>query len=297
MKRRLLGMLSSAALLAGMLLAGLVAPVSATDGGTFPWGGQGWPNQSCNTNPTSMLWIFTGKGANLDNVVLHWDTGQSVPMTNQGNGAGSYHAFTPFFVPPQPPDGTIYVTYTGTLEGNATLTISGCNEEGGGPGTSGITTTVHAGQTDTGNPVEVTNDAPAAVESYVHDSGSLTFSVAALPAGSHVTFYFFTNNTCTVPASDSADIDVSGATSPDVLDPELAEQVLAAQGYSYQAFFYSGDSGIVQDAAGDCEPFSASVQAQTSTISTTIHVGGTDADPQNPTVAGLTVVLGTTVHG
>jgi hypothetical protein len=111
------------ALVAGMLS---VAGGAASASTRFDWEGQGWPNATCNNNPQTALWIFTGKG--VTNVVFYWDS-TSAAMTQQGGGA--WHVTVPFFDPSDPANQPIYVTYDGTLSNsNATLTLSGCNEGG-----------------------------------------------------------------------------------------------------------------------------------------------------------------------
>jgi hypothetical protein len=81
--------------------------------------------------------------------------------------------------------------------------------------------------------------------------------------------------------------------SPVVLDPGLVEPAsggLEAGGYSFQAFFTSGDSTKVQDADGDCEPFKVD-QGNTSTATALKN-----AADESPIADGSLVALGTSVH-
>jgi hypothetical protein len=282
MLRKFLTALATAALTAGLLTFGVVGSAAASTGGTFDWTGNGWPNPSCKGiepgGSDTMLWIFTGKGdgGDLTNVVLHWDNGETVEMETMGNGGGSFHAFTPFFDPTDSANQPIYVTFDGTLAGNATLTISGCNEAGG-PSTevATVTTTVHLGATDSGTPVVVDQSNPADFGSTVHDSAHLEWTgTGNLPDNSTVVFYFFDNGTCANDPIDQSDpIAVSGG-SPVNLDPELAEGPLGSGDYSYLAFFFSGDTAVVADDSGDCEPLAVSAQAQGLPITVTKDAAG-----------------------
>jgi hypothetical protein len=156
-----------------------------------------------------------------------------------------------------------------------------CDGGGGGSGgvSSDISTTVHLGATDIVTdpatpPTVVDNANPAALGSTVHDSANLTFTGTGTqaPDGSMVFFSFFTNGGCTgdIATGNTASVDVSGATSPVTgLDPELVKGPLGAGNYSYIANFVSGNSSLVADAAGDCEPFT--ISKGDVTISTDIH--------------------------
>jgi hypothetical protein len=156
-----------------------------------------------------------------------------------------------------------------------------CGGDGGSGGqTSDISTTVHLGATDPVTdpatpPTVVDNANPAALGSTVHDSANLTFSGGGnLPAGSIVYFSFYNTNDCSSDPVDSGHVNVSGASPVGGLDPVLAEGPLGAGGYSYAASFVSGNSSLVADALGDCEPFM--ISKGTPTTATAIHVGQTD---------------------
>jgi hypothetical protein len=157
-----------------------------------------------------------------------------------------------------------------------------CGGDGGGSGgqTSDISTTVHLGATDPVTdpatpPTVVDNANPAALGSTVHDSANLTFSGGGnLPAGSIVYFSFYNTNDCSSDPAYTSNVNVSGASPVGGLDPVLAEGPLGAGGYSYAASFVSGDSSLVADALGDCEPFM--VSQGTPTTATAIHAGQTD---------------------
>ena len=168
-----------------------------------------------------------------------------------------------------------------TLEGASTDALGSllnlshvCFGDGGGSGqeTSSISTTVHLGSTAADPAVVVDNANPAPLGSTVHDSADLEFSGGGtLPATSTVFFGFFHNGTCAGDPADISDpIDVSGASSPVAgLDPQLVKGPLGAGSYSYIVVFLSGDTSIVPDALGDCEPFT--ISKGDVSIGTTIH--------------------------
>jgi hypothetical protein len=292
---RLLAACTTATLLSTMLLVTAGAGIAAASG-SFPWNGQNGQDalnsaacQDAAANNGTMLWIFTGKG--VSNVVLNWDS-TSVPMTEMSGG--SWHATVTFFDPNLTANQPISVTFDGTLQGHAVLTISGCNEGEQPPETqtADISTTVHLGSTDTGAPVVVNDASPAPLGSYVHDSADLTFTGGGtLPSGSNVVFYFWKNHSCAGDPDDtSASVDVSGDSSPQSLDPYLAEGPLAASTYSYQAFFTSGNTDQIDNVAGDCEPFTVS-KADVTPVTSVVR-----EDTGAAVALGGTVPLGTSVH-
>jgi hypothetical protein len=177
-----------------------------------------------------------------------------------------------------------------------------CDGSGGGSGggTSSVSTTVHLGSTDGVTPTVVDDNLnPAALGSSVHDSAALTFvgvNSTTLPAGSTVVFEFFHNNTCADPENpaDSVGIDVGGQSSPASVDPALVEGPLAAGEYSYLAALISGDSNVVPDAIGDCEPFK--ISQGTTTSSTAIHLGATDGAGGPVVVTGPISSANSVVH-
>jgi len=134
-----------------------------------------------------------------------------------------------------------------------------CTEPGEqqGPEEALIVTEVHLGEADSGDAVVVDNGNPAPVGGSVHDSAVLAFTGdIELPDESSVTFYFFENGNCSgEPADQSDPIDVSGETSPVSIDPGLVEGPLDPGSYSFMAVFSTGNSDVVGDAEGDCEPF------------------------------------------
>jgi hypothetical protein len=123
----------------------------------------------------------------------------------------------------------------------------------------------------------------------VHDKGTVTTdAVGGVPSGSNVTFYFWSNNTCTgTPTAGPADVGVSG-TSPAVAENGLPQGPLGAGEYSYKAFFVSGDNTLVADAEGDCEPFK--VNKADVTTSTQVH------NTAHTDITGTSVPVGTYIH-
>ena len=246
LRSKIAALVGSAALIAGMLAT---ASGAFASGGSLGWAGNGWPNDTCSGSSETMHWVFTGKG--VDNVVFNWPDGPTADMTQ--HSAGSWYADVPYFDPTGLDGSDIFVTFDGSLTGHAVLTLSHCDGEGT-PGGSSISSEVHDGATDDGNAIVVDNDNPAAMPATVHDSAIVTADTD-LPDGSSVTFYFWDNNDCSGEPSDQSDpFDVSGA-SPQSVDPGLVEEDLGAGEYSFQANFTSGDTGVLDSAAGDCEPF------------------------------------------
>jgi hypothetical protein len=110
-----------------LMMAWAILPTPAFANGTFPWGGNGFPNVTCVPGQVqTMLWIFN-------------DNGTAVPTTLSINGVQQSGSWVPFgntfkFTVTAnaqnfPPllAGTS-VTFTGNLGNSTVLTLSGCNE-------------------------------------------------------------------------------------------------------------------------------------------------------------------------
>ncbi|MGH2408153.1 MAG: hypothetical protein ACRDF7_08770, partial [Candidatus Limnocylindrales bacterium] len=122
--------------------------------------------------------------------------------------------------------------------------------------TSAIVTTVYTG-THGGSESAVT--APLTLGAVVHDHATVSTSGAPIPAGSSVTFKLymgpFTADDCTTGSTVSTQsVAISGPTAQTVASSDSA--ALGAGDYAYRATFASGDTGVVPDASGTCEPFS-----------------------------------------
>jgi hypothetical protein len=100
------------------LLFALVPSVMAAE---YQWQGNGYPNSSCSSNSSTMLWIWTG-----DDPTSLTINGQVQPGTWTQQGNGSWH-FTTAVTPSNFPPTSASVTYTGSA---GTLTLSGCDEGG-----------------------------------------------------------------------------------------------------------------------------------------------------------------------
>ena len=161
-----------------------------------------------------------------------------------------------------------------------------------------ITTELHKGATDDGDPDVVADGSAVPLGTTMHDSATLTATpdVVDLPVGSSVTFYFYEDGTCDSSfesdpgvSADSEAVDVGGMSTAGglTLDPHLAQGPLAAGDYSYRAFFASGDTDVVLNATSDCEPFS--VDQGTTDTSTAIHL-----DPSHTVVTAIN--SGQSVH-
>jgi hypothetical protein len=302
MRRKILGVVSAGALTAGLLLSGLTSSIALADG-TVTWNGQNGLDalnsnqcQDAAANDGTMLWIFNaGQGDDVSSVTLNWDTGQTADGTRQSNG--SWHITTAFFDPTAAANSPVTLTYVGNLGKNPVLTISGCNEGGGGSN-SDLTTEIHLGADDTSGTTIVSG--PVDFGGTVHDSASLSFSSGSLPTGSFIMFAFWANGDCGVDEQASADdssgaYDVGGDTSPAVVDPGLVESSLGTGDYSFQAYFTSGDTAAFLDESSACEPFSVgAAPAESSEITTEIHLGAND--DSGTTVVGSSVDLGSTIH-
>jgi hypothetical protein len=181
------------------------------------------------------------------------------------------------------------------------------------PASLTLTTEIHLGATDAGEPTVVDDGHPAADGATVHDSARLSFGDATLPDGSTVSFFFWTSHDCSgEPVAQSDPIAVSG-TSPASVDPGLVEADLSSGDYSFQATFASGDVEAMANASSDCEPFvvlGGEVAGETSPPSETSSPGKTGlpntatlgtGDPSSPSnstwlfVAALGVLLASVV--
>ena len=126
--------------------------------------------------------------------------------------------------------------------------------------------TVDKASTSTGSTVKdgsaiVDNTNHAALGDQVHDTSSVSSSNNSFGWAGTVTYYLYTNNYCTAPASTSETV---SASSGGVVNDSSLSSALAAGGYSYKAV-YSGNSNYI-GSTGACEPFRVD-KANTSTAS------------------------------
>jgi hypothetical protein len=224
--------------------------------------------------------FFPGGGEGSVHIVVYAPIGAKLISASATNGTGD-SAPPPF---------------------GSNLTVSHC-ELGGTVGTprstSTISTKVHLGDDPVAPdlPVDQTGQS-VPLGSTVHDSAVLEWSgtpAPALPAGSTVTFRFFTGAGCLLAnvESVSTPVPVSGDTGMLTLDNQLPKGPLGAGVYGYLAFFDSGDDTVVNDAVGLCEPITVN-KAQLG-ITTALHLG-TDTGTPVADVQNTSVALGSSIH-
>ena len=156
---------------------------------------------------------------------------------------------------------------------------------GGGPQGSQVVTTVH-----NATHLELTNASPGALGVIAHDKAIVTTTgtpAAAIPAGSTVSFYFWKNNSCEgTPFAGPDNQAISGAS------PASAESgsqgPLGAGEYSFKALFNSGNTEVVSDSEGECEPFKVSKGG--TTTRTEVH------NAAHEDITNTTVDAGSNVH-
>lgn len=200
-------------------------------------------------------------GGHADHTGVIWYPGAKGDGVSWGDIIPAYDHGTFHYAGLNVPDGTAILEAGCDLpdEGQGDDEQGGDEQGGDEPGPAAeafIVTEVHLGATDSGDPVVVEDADPAHVGDSVHDSAALQWTGdAELPEGSTVTFRFFTNHACNgAPEDTSNAMGVSGA-SPVAVEAALPEGSLAEGQYSYMAAFTSGDTEVVANATGDCEPF------------------------------------------
>jgi hypothetical protein len=124
--------------------------------------------------------------------------------------------------------------------------------------------------------------------SVVHDKATVETTVNPIPAGSTVTFQFFTNGECSGDPHSVENVALTGGSTSESVESS-ATAPLPAGSYSYKAKFNSGNTSQVPDADSDCEPFT--VLKGTPTVTTELHT----AD-ESVVASGGSVPLGTSMH-
>jgi hypothetical protein len=300
--KRPVQLFAALALVLGTLV--LTGGVAFADG-SVDWTGQGTTNGSLNTtqcdaeNTPYLLWVFTpGGGQNTVTAATLHLGGSGAGDFAMNQDKGQWKATTGFF---DLATLEANVTFTGNLgSGNANLVIShGC--PGNEAAIASITTEIHAGASDVGDPTPIPNESTIDLGSTVHDSATLTTDSDPLdlPDGSYVIFYFFDDQeSCdaldTSKAIDTSapDYDVSDESSPFTKDPGLDEGPLSAGDYGFIAQFISGDTGVVTHATSDCEPFTVD-QSDSKTSTSVVRE---DTDPHEKVDLNGHLPLGTSVH-
>jgi hypothetical protein len=111
----------------------------------------------------------------------------------------------------------------------------------------GTTVTTHV--INAANGQDVTNQQVAS-GSTVYDTATVNNQLAGIPATGTVTYYFFTNGTCTFPAASSQQVTLNANGTV----PNSASHTVTSGAYAFQAV-YSGDANYT-GSTGGCEPFS-----------------------------------------
>lgn len=90
------------------------------------------------------------------------------------------------------------------------------------------------------------------VPATIHDRAVITVTGGVIPAGSTVTFRFYTNGTCSGSFTSETVAVLAGGTTAVVDSPPRT--ITSAAPFSYQAIFNSGDTSLVASAMSACEP-------------------------------------------
>src|SRR3954452_8230555 len=169
--------------------------------------------------------------------------------------------------------------------------FSSCENFTVNAGSTSTSTELHKGATDSGTPDVLAVGGSVALGSSVHDSATVTTSDSFGLAGT-ATFQFFKNATCTGTPDASA---TGVALVAGVADPALAKTSLAAGTYAYRAKYVAGtDTNHTDSAFSSCENFT--VSAGSTSTSTELHKGATDAGTPDVLAVGGSVALGSSVH-
>src|SRR4051812_14318773 len=179
----------------------------------------------------------------------------------------------------------------GTDTNHTDSAFSSCENFTVSAGSTSTSTELHKGATDAGTPDVLAVGGSVALGSSVHDSATVTTSDSFGLTGT-ATFQFFKNATCTGTPDDSA---TGVALVAGVADPALAKTSLAAGTYAYRAKYVAGtDTNHTDPAFSSCENFT--VSAGSTSTSTELHKGATDAGSPDVLAVGGSVALGSSVH-
>ena len=227
-------------------------------------------------------WILNGLASEdlaPASITAHFATGDVVVPFEKFTGGAAHYTWTAnltdVLVAP-------YATATlvpGTEYTRFNLSHSPCDVVK--PQGSQVVTEVHSA-----SHAAISNSSPAALGTTAHDQATVTTTDAsAIPAGSTVTFRYYSDNTCSTVAAGPTSYPASGA-SPLVVDNGLPQGPLAPGEYSYKAIFTSGDPTKVSDSEGECEPFKVNKG--------TLHITTSPHDASH--VATTSVALGSVMH-
>lgn len=86
----------------------------------------------------------------------------------------------------------------------------------------------------------------------VRDQAVIVVTGGTIPAGSTVTFRFFSSGTCTGPFTTATVPVPAGVSSATVFSPDFT--IFAAGTYSFNATFNSGNPALVASTTSGCEP-------------------------------------------
>lgn len=226
LRSKIVGLVTIIAALAAVFV--FAGASSATDGGTFTWGGQGYPNSSCSASSSTMLWIFNPH-SDAQPTTLHINGENFTGWTSSGNG-NNWHLTIPVDGTDFPPV-DVTVDYTGTLGDNPILTLSGCNEGGGPPPAAKLAISKDAAgsyDTEYGWTIDKTVDASGTITTTPGGTVTLNYTVTVTHDAGTIGSVKVTGG-ITVTNPNSADVTISSLTdqlqstdSSDVLPSDCA---------------------------------------------------------------------------
>lgn len=122
-------------------LAFVFASASYADGGSFQWNGVNGANACLPDTTGTMLWIFNPHStAAPTDLTITWNISGGTQETDHYSGwtnpgsSQNWHLTVSIPANAVLPPASAVLDYTGSLGGNPILTISGCNEDSGPPG-------------------------------------------------------------------------------------------------------------------------------------------------------------------
>jgi hypothetical protein len=212
-------------------------------------GDNGGTGQAIPADGRYLLWVLNGSVTGTP--VLHLPDGSNPSMIKVG---AVWKYVSPYFTKAQllgPP--AVTATFSGGSPNN--LVVShGCARV-----PSHTATVIHKA----GGHEAISGSQPLGTS--VHDSATVTVDGGVnIPANSKVRFDWYTTSECTGDVKDSVTKDAAAS-----VDDALPEGPLHAGGYGYVATFTSGNTNLVGNSTGVCEPLTID-KAQLA-ISTTIH--------------------------
>jgi hypothetical protein len=232
-------------------------------------GDNGGTGQAIPADGRYLLWVLNGSVTGPVTLHLPAPTGD-VQMIKVG---ATWKYVSPYFTKAQllgPP--AVTATFTSGSPNN--LVVShGCARV-----SSRTTTVIHKAGGHDAAPLHMP------LGSSVHDSATVTVDGnVAIPPLSKVRFDWYTASDCSGNVKDTVTKDAAA-----LVDDALPEGPLHAGGYGYKATFTSGNTNLVGNSVGDCEPLT--IDKADLGITTKIHDAG------HNDITGSSVDLGSVVH-